>query len=281
MGKLALIGSKEKGIKVIEILEMLGGKNVANCYGVFDNRIYFVNDDGYIEDADRMHHLEYTQMTIEDFEKKYPYKVGDMVSYKWHKTFFTDTIVGLTWDEERNDFICSLKENDFKYYMSDLKKYDMSTPKTLVGLFPVTGDRYQMIVDNYYEIINENGKYYVVKKKPQYPKTYEDCREVLGLGIMENYGSGYKRELIIHLQELLICRDAYWKIAGEEMGLDKPWEPSLKKGETHYAISNVGGKITYEMYGEYNAILVFPTKEMREMFHKHFKKGIELCKELL
>lgn len=28
--------------------------------------------------------------------------------------------------------------------------------------------------------------------------------------------------------KLIRCRDAYWKIAGEQMGLEKPWKPDWK-----------------------------------------------------
>jgi hypothetical protein len=302
MGKFAIEGHRTRGCDVINFLEMLGGINSNSLTGN-DSFSYYLIEGEEIKGGIYMFGDEpYSFFTLEEIQNKFPLKVGDMITYKWHNTFFTDTIVEMTWDEERNDFICSLKENDFKYYMSDLKKYETGVPKTLVGLFPVTGDRYQMIVDEYYEIINENGKYYVVKKKPQYPKTYEDCCSVLvGREPKVNEISFSKMSLqlvddnhtnniafdapmideINILYRLIMCRNAYWKIAGEEMGLDKPWKPSLKKGETHYAISNVGGKITYEMYGEYNAILMFPTKEMREMFHKNFKNEIEVCKKFL
>ena len=39
---------------------------------------------------------------------------------------------------------------------------------------------------------------------------------------MDNDAQGYKADLIIRFQELIIARDAYWKIAGEQMGLGKP-----------------------------------------------------------
>ena len=112
-----------------------------------------------------------------------------------------------------------------------------------------------------YEFHDENGnvinakKIVLEKKKPKYPKSYKECCEVLGLDTMENDASGYKHELIIRFQELLIARDAYWKIAGEEMGLGKPWEHDFA-----------------------NTLLVFPTEEMRHAFYENFK---ELIEELL
>lgn len=78
-----------------------------------------------------------------------------------------------------------------------------------------------------------------VKKQPQYPKTYAECCEVLGIEVdlwfvyediddnhinpacISNYRMR-RLDLYHNLEKLIICRDAYWKIAGDEMGLGKP-----------------------------------------------------------
>ena len=91
------------------------------------------------------------------------------------------------------------------------------------------------------------------------------------------------------LQKLYICRDAYWKIAGEEMGLGKPWEPDWENSEERrYCIVNINGEInlpekilTKWILKVTNKILVFPTEEMRDAFYENFKELIEQCKELL
>ena len=51
-----------------------------------------------------------------------------------------------------------------------------------------------------------------------------ECAKILDC-FSAGYIDGYKNNLLEKLQELLICRDAYWKIAGEQMGLGEPWEP--------------------------------------------------------
>lgn len=98
---------------------------------------------------------------------------------------------------------------------------------------------------------------------------------------MDNDACGYKADLIISFQELYIARDAYWKIAGEQMGLDKPWEPDWNDLNRKYFIS-----LTCDGIGLYDdfrnpQFLVFPTKEMRDAFYENFKDLIETCKELL
>ena len=93
---------------------------------------------------------------------------------------------------------------------------------------------------------------------------------------------GYKSELLCKLQVLFLCRDAYWQIAGEEMGLGKPWEPAWStEYETKYVIEVYRNKVRTNSQGYSNTILAFPTAEMRDVFYENFKKEIEICKELL
>lgn len=110
---------------------------------------------------------------------------------------------------------------------------------------------------------------------PQYPKTYEECCEVLKTPI-DNFisrSAGYKAGLLSTFQRLLICRDAYWKIAGD-------WEPCF--GEAFiYAIGTCYGTVEKRMVTGGSGILLFPTEEMRDAFYENFKDIIKQCKELL
>ena len=126
-----------------------------------------------------------------------------------------------------------------------------------------------------------------VNKKPKYPDNYEECvriaKNIHGYDIhidVPAYG-----ELMESFVKLLICRDAYWKIAGEELELGKPWKPKFGK-YIHYNINFYLYKDNFTLHkGEYhspdNRILVFPTEEMRDAFYENFKDLIESCKELL
>ena len=134
---------------------------------------------------------------------------------------------------------------------------------------------------------DENGnvinatKIVLEKKKKEYPKTYEECAKLLNT-YCGSIG-GYNWKLLSYFQKLLICRDAYWKIAGEEMGLGKPWEPTNGNGEKVYSIVRYCGTIKKNPICDFSNchILEFPTKEMRDAFLENFKEEIEICKELL
>ena len=162
--------------------------------------------------------------------------------------------------------------------------------------------KHETILPEGYVFKDENGniinatKIVMEKKEKKYPKTYEECCKILGvdpnnfLTITSLYygeveTTNYERVLLgkfASLWELRIYRDAYWKIAGEEMGLGKPWEPDWKKGnQSKYCICNNSDNIEKISLFFGNAILSFPTEEMRDAFYENFKELIERCKELL
>ena len=132
---------------------------------------------------------------------------------------------------------------------------------------------------------NRNMNEETVKK--EYPKTYEECAEI----IAELTGSdcnptgcmGYMSVQLTAFQKLLICRAAYWKIAGDEMGLRKPWEPNWCNDSTKYCISysSLCRRICKTHYDSVRNNLAFPTAEMRDAFKENFDPDIEICKELL
>ena len=138
-----------------------------------------------------------------------------------------------------------------------------------------------------YQFVDENGnvinatKIVLEKKKKEYPKTYEECYKIMGVKLSDCYIQGYKSPLLEDLQELLICRDTYWKIAGEEMGLGKPWVPDWADTEIKYCIANSSVGIKKSNTYDFTRILSFPTEEMRDAFYENFKEDIEFCKELL
>ena len=130
-----------------------------------------------------------------------------------------------------------------------------------------------------------------VNKKPKYPETYKECCDVLNLAwnkcfamfdIDHNGLTDEENNLYESLIKLKRCRDAYWKIAGEVMGLEKPWEPDWSNDdETKFCIYTTQNIISLDIFGADNRILAFPTEEMRDIFYENFKNEIEQCKELL
>ena len=145
---------------------------------------------------------------------------------------------------------------------------------------------------------DENGnvinamKIVLEKKKKEYPKTYEECCRIVNanpcIRLVYNLSDGqkyYHDENNLYLYEnfrrLKICRDAYWKIAGDEMGLGKPWEPDWIDGEWKWCVCYSNNNIEFDSYKSIHHTFSFPTEEMRNSFYESFKELIESVKELL
>ena len=136
------------------------------------------------------------------------------------------------------------------------------------------GDKVQLLLGEDFDIIEEDVNTYVVRKLSKYPKTYEECCEVLGISVTSISEVEYEKytENLYSLYQLLVCRDAYWNILGG-------WKPS--PCENVYNISTGRGKVRYGYdYGRSN-ILEFPTEELNRAFYENFKGLIQECKELL
>ena len=188
--------------------------------------------------------------------------------------------------------------------MNDIIKEESMEEKGTLEQIDLTrelriADEVEVILGDY-EFVLKDGKTYFVKKKPQYPKTYKECCKVLmGKNDFQDFElvltkisiNGYEGNsislcppyisLINNFYKLLICRDAYWKIAGEQMGLDKSWKPDWKDdSEIYYTISYKGINIKCYNNTDVYSKLAFPTAEMRDAFYENFKDTIEGCKEL-
>lgn len=144
-------------------------------------------------------------------------------------------------------------------------------------------DEVEIVLGDRFELKIKDGKYYAVRKKLTYPKTYMECCEVIGgMSFIGFTGLDDEEEnLYGNFIVLKRCRDAYWKIAGEQMGLGKPWKPVWDESEDLYTIHTFNGEIRLSGTAHRNAILVFPTEEIQNTFYDNFRKLIEQCKELL
>ncbi len=269
--ELGIKGHKTRGEEIIKILKMLGGKNPCNLTGDNDKYFYYIGDkyiyNSYIGSDETEGYIIFT---LEDFLEKIPYKVGDKV----------------TLDNKLCSIIWMFWECNNIYYL--VQGTDtMFTKKVIANeLKPYKGKNTNMNIEydlaKYsYEI--KDGKIVIGEKKPKYPTDFDECIAILHLqDSMVEARCGYECNLINYFQRLLMCRDAYWKIAGEQMGLDKPWEPDWTNNyQKKWLINFYQGEINFTTGPNVQFILAFPTVEMRDAFYENFKDLIEDCKELL
>lgn len=128
------------------------------------------------------------------------------------------------------------------------------------------------------------SKITIAKKNIIYPTNYSDACKVMGISCLSNGTAGYKSSLLLKLQKLILCYDAYCKLYAEDIGLDKSWEADWsfnKETDGYYTIYTFNGEIVLGATAHRNAILLFPTAELRDIFYKNFSYLIEDCKTLL
>lgn len=309
MANLIFKGHATRGKELHKLLEHLGGVDAGyekcDCVSCF----YYINREGFIEGSNMIpNYMTHRMiMSLETFESQYPYKVGDKVT---DMNDLPGTITAMSWDECN----CTVKYV-LKYEGSSISHHeytalmlnpvkeelikqpiltptlDLATGEILYFTDKTTNKKYypnepsdlSMECPDGFEFIDENGnvlaskKIKLERKKPQYPKTYEECCELLfpsSIALGKVLTSGYNCELLKKFGELLICRDAYWKIAVD-------WKYDVNKTEEYFYIVNKCDRVVKEHYMNFNHILAFPTEEMRDNFYENFKELIESCKELL
>lgn len=294
MAQLAIKGHPNRGKEVIEILEMLGGSNIHNysadcgslCFHIGENTnsIYYDWVRDCYEDGSTL------VFNLEEFLEKYPYKIGNKVDYIKYDDdeFSVYEIIGMVWTGTTIEytldsfgFTCLTK--DIRLHKeNNMNKFKSLNVETYLKVWDETEKGLEVLVNDRFELKEDNGKFYIVKKQPEYPKTYDECCEILNTHVSNvTRPLGWKENLISKFQELIICRDAYWKIAGEQMDLGKPWEPDYTDDNVKYIIGIHRNHLDLNCTIERNYILIFPSEEIRDEFYENFKNLIEACKEFL
>ena len=317
MGKrLAIKGHLTRGNEVIEMMQMMGGSNIHKHTGNNKETFYYIDDRNDIDcDWTLWNNNRYTVFTLEEFLEKYPFKIDDKVFDKADGC--PGVVCEMKWDEDVSDmkyFVAFGNGIDFGWYVNDSIDFCKENENLVETQSKRDIDKSDFIIKHMilpnkmddkleYEIIDgyefdrvENNKIILKPIKPKYPTNYQECCDVLGLSMQNaliyinkdcnkhNYYNDLQSTLNCFVS-LKICRDAYWKIAGEQMGLDSPWKPDWKntsqiKHSIWFDIDGIcikSNRLSYTI----QHILSFPTTEMRDAFYENFKGLIEQCKELL
>lgn len=116
--KIAIQGHPTRGKEVIQILESLGGNNlhimegsgsdccyyIDSCFNINDNPTIFVEQVGY------------KIYTLEEFEKEFPFKIGDIVFTTITKNMKTTTFKGVVknihFDDSIYPYHCSFEDSE-------------------------------------------------------------------------------------------------------------------------------------------------------------------------
>lgn len=189
-------------------------------------------------------------------------------------------VTNMTWNDIEIEY--ETTNSDVTFFADELQPYKEETMdrkynvEEYLKVWEETEKGLEVVVNDRFELKENNGKFYIIKKQPQYPKTYEECAEILLERASVRNDIGYKGDLLINLQRLLICRDAYWFIYNN-------WKPTHKSGcdNTIYTIHKFNEEVIKGATSHRHSLLEFPTEEMRDKFYENFKTLIFACKELI
>ena len=185
----------------------------------------------------------------------------------------------------KNQSVNTAHANEYEKWLREMCKVD-----NVRSEFPKTEEEAkdhtlcmvkELVLPDGYEFRDENGnvieakKIVLEKKKPNYPKTEDEC---MGEITDEEYAQ-LRSVIAFRLVKLICCRDAYWKLAGD-------WKPDYDSGVDKFGIVCYDGVVQKSNAVSHwerplNKVLEFPTSEMRDAFYENFKDLIDACKELL
>ena len=190
--KIAIQGDPAKGVSVIDALVALGGENEKDVIASTKHACYFIGHDGKI----RSRLLEnipegFKLYTLDQWEKQIAgkIKVGDVVYSKYLKEnvlvkgicngrfyLVESNKDGRSWKVDSDDLevVKDKPAVDAKEVQKVLEEInDMEKNELLLGMVK-TAKGQELIPHKDYEIKQDGEKFYLVKKKKEYPKTYEE-----------------------------------------------------------------------------------------------------------
>lgn len=165
--------------KIISTLEMLGGINLNKYNGMSNSRIYYINKDNIIKTYDSLiQNEDVTLFNIDNFWKKYHYKVNDIAMYEGHAV----RIKKVSWNKHVGMVIYyfnTSKDTEFCATVDKLSPFTETVDKEILDCIKQSeeppkivsvdfnettcNERVELNLDNY-EIVVEDGKTYAVWK---------------------------------------------------------------------------------------------------------------------
>ena len=281
--KIAIQGHPTRGKEVIQILENLGGINRLNHNGHYTNYFYYVaGDDNTI--AWTCVRPQYRDVfTLEEFEKEFPFKIGDRV---------------ITITTNLRGIITNLKENGWYYVKCDnghflcifgqhLKFYKEMKEERNITL---TLDKAQEWYKKGGELKEIALQAFTEKELNPLPRSWEEfatsharmgyyisadgkplmCASSGKLSSPHVCPSIKSAEAHLAMIQLEQLRNCWWN------GWEPIWDCSEK-----WCIRLWGNELTIGTTKNISRFLTFPTKEMAEEFLRCFKDLIDLARDLI
>lgn len=296
--KIAIQGHPTRGKEVIQILKNLGGENTERLTGCYET-FYYINDKNKIGDAHKKYFPStYKFYTLEEFEKEFPFKVGDEVTIVGFPDF-PKVITKMAWDCD--EILYSFEDlNNTWFSAKALKKFEMKEERNIT----LTLDKAKEWYKKGGELKEIALQAFTEKELNPLPRSWEEfcenypiqdheafinyangnitiCKECAGSGLgvwkrkpekdrckCVSQKSAEAHLAMIQLEQL---RNCWWN----------GWEPDWNNKQTKYCIVCYKGEFKISILCETRHFLSFPTMKMAEEFLKCFRDLIEKAGDLI
>ena len=282
--KIAIKGHELRGKEVIQILKDLGGKTREELTGRRLSQYYFINCNGDIDLNLRINLFNHKLYTLEEFEKEFPFKVGDKVIIVGLPDF-PKIITKMMWDCD--EILYSFEDlNNTWFGAKALKKFEMKEERNIT----LTLDKAKEWYKKGGELQEIALQAFTERELNSLPRSWEEfCRNnpvQMGECWLENCDKICKKEL-----------------STKEARIHKNWIPSRKSAEAHLAMiqleqlrdcwrrGNIPQEIKYKIrkirniytvvYGAEDAFLSFCDLQTAEEFLECFSDLIEKAGDLI
>lgn len=285
--KIAIQGHPTRGKEIIQILRSLGGKTREELTGRRLSQYYFINCNGDIDLNLRINLLNHKLYTLEEFEKEFPFKVGDKVIHKEFNDFFEVIsfnpglsypykIKGVCEFSTKSHVLTKwqpkMKEERFVTLTLDKAKewYKKGGELREIALQAFTKDELNPLPRSWKEFCEKypvkKGECWIGTQDTVYVATNTQ-QDRLYKSWIQSKKSAEAHLAMIQLEQL---RNCWWN----------GWEP-IWDGSTKHSIKRSYNKINIVHSCNTSAFLAFPTREMAEEFLECFKDLIEKAGDLI
>lgn len=255
--KIAIQGHLTRGKEVIQILESLGGINRMYHSGRFVNYLYYISSDDNTIAWTCIRSEYFKVYTLEEFEKEFPFKIGDRVI-----SVTTNSIGTIT----------KLKQNGWYYVRYDNGNL-VCVCRRRLKLYKEMERNVTLTIDKAKEWYKKGGELrevalqaFTEEELNPLPRSWEEyCK--YNSTLTTSFSSCAKYDAFVKLEHL---RD-YW--LGE-------WTPIWDRSEK-WCIRLWGNELSIGVTTNISRFLTFPTKEMAEEFLKCFRDLIEVARNLI
>ena len=266
MKPIAFIGDPSRGKDIIHLLEQLGGKNTHCLSGTLQRCIYSINKDNIIctELLTIKSKDWYNLYTIEEFEKEFPFKIGDEVIFPVINGWASGKVTDLTCVRDQLKYEVFTKTSGYHY----VEPHKLS-------LYPMKEERnITLTLDKAKEWYNKGGELKEIalqafskKELNPLPRSWEEyCRKYGCVCLSTRYTNlSSKYDTLLKLEQLRDC----WR---------QGWKP-----KTHEAVYTIKFSVNGLRVYQFNSreFLSFPTREMAEEFFECFRDLIEQAGDLI